>query len=270
MHPMERLRYVARASAVSPVLAVRETAAALTAFADDPQALTVACRRMIDRHPRSAPLWWLAARMLTAADPVAEARRAAAAIAADPTGNELRDAIPDGARVCVLGWPDVTADALLRRGDLEVFVVDVRGEGSALCGRLLDDEIEGHDVPIEGLGAAVAASDLVVLEAAAAGPTAALAVAGSRAAGAVARYAQVPVWLVVGVGRMLPQRLWDALVERAELGDEPWLADDELVPLDLVDNVVGPRGLAGTAAVLQQLDCPVAPELLLDRRDVDG
>ena len=38
--------------------------------------------------------------------------------------------------------------------------------------------------------------------------------AGSRAAAAVARSAGKPVWAVVGVGRLLPTRMWDALVDR--------------------------------------------------------
>jgi hypothetical protein len=170
----------------------------------------------------------------------------------------------------VLGWPDVTGDALLHRSDVEVLVVDVRGEGSGFHARLVDHDIVAADVPAEGLGAAVAASDVVVLEASAAGPTTSLAIAGSRAAAAVARHARKPVWLVVGVGRLLPARLWAALVERADLVDEPWLADDETLPFDLVDRVAGPNGLTSVTAALQSCDCPVAPELLPDRRDLDG
>ena len=114
MHPIERLRAVARASSISPALAVRETAAAISAVASDPYALVTAGRRMIDRHPTSAPLWWFASRVLTAPDPRVEARRAAAEIAEDDTPLELAHALPDGARVCVLGWPEVTAAALVR------------------------------------------------------------------------------------------------------------------------------------------------------------
>ena len=70
----------------------------------------------------------------------------------------------------------------------------------------------------------------------------------------------MPVWLVVGVGRLLPQRMWDGLRLRVEPSD-PWDADDEIVPLDLVDNIVGPRGVESVDAALRRTDCPVAPEL---------
>src|SRR5918994_1917207 len=109
MHPIERLRAVGRASSISPALAGRETAAAISSVADDPYALVPAGRRMIDRHPTSAPLWWFASRVLTAPDPRVEARRAADEISEDDTSLELAHALPDGARVCVLGWPEITA-----------------------------------------------------------------------------------------------------------------------------------------------------------------
>ncbi len=83
---------------------------------------------------------------------------------------------------------------------------------------------------------------------------------GSRAAAAVARHAGVPVWLVAGVGRLLPARMWDGLRRRVE-PDEPWDADDEFVPLDLVDRIVGPIGVEPVADALRRTDCPVAPEL---------
>ena len=46
--------------------------------------------------------------------------------------------------------------------------------------------------------------------------------AGSHAAAAVAHHAGVPVWVVAGVGRVLPQRMWEALTQRLDEGeDEP-------------------------------------------------
>ena len=66
MHPIERLRYVARASGADPSVLVRETASALAAVAaDDPIGLVPACRRLVDRHLTSGPMWWMVARVLT-------------------------------------------------------------------------------------------------------------------------------------------------------------------------------------------------------------
>ena len=45
VHPIERLRYVARTTGVDQRLAVQETAAGLSSFAADPHALVTACRR---------------------------------------------------------------------------------------------------------------------------------------------------------------------------------------------------------------------------------
>jgi hypothetical protein len=260
VHPIERLRYVARASGVSQDLLVQETARALSSFGDDPQGLVTACRRVVSRQPTSGPLLWFSARVLCGGDTGREIWEAAGEIAADRTSSELSHALPDGATVVVLGWPEIIGAALPRRGDLDVLVVDALGEGSGLVGALLRGDSEATDVPQAGLGPAAAEADLVLLESTAIGPTDFLAVAGSRAAAAVARHAGAKVWLVGGVGRLLPQRMWDGLRSRLDAGD-PWDDDDEFVPLDLVDCIVGPTGPLPVEDALRRTDCPIAPEL---------
>jgi hypothetical protein len=263
MHPIERLRYVARASGADQALLVRETAAALGAFADDPPGLVAACRRVIERHPTSGPLWWLCSRVLTTPDDVrAEASHAADEIELDRTARELAAALADDATACVVGWPEIVGEALPRRGDVEVLAVDSLGEGSGLVRRLGLSGIDAVEVATSGLGAAVASSDVLLLEAVAMGPTGFVGVSGSLAAAAVARHADVPVWVVVGVGRLLPARVWDAVTGRQEtrLAD-PWDLDEEVVPLSLVDAACGPGGLQSPTAALLGTDCPVAPEL---------
>src|SRR3954464_1921386 len=106
MHPIERLRYVARSSGGDQRMLVRETAGALRGLGLDPSGLVVACRRIVERHPTSGPLWWLSARMLTRAEPMAAARAAVAEMELDDTVDELTAAIPDGATVVTIGWPD--------------------------------------------------------------------------------------------------------------------------------------------------------------------
>jgi hypothetical protein len=261
MHPIERLRYVARASGADQRLIVQETATALASFGDDPQALVTACRRIVSRQPSSGPLVWLAARVLLAGEPGREIWEAAGAIQADATPGALRHALPPDATVVVMGWPDIIGEALVARGDLRVLVIDVEGEGSAFAQRLARADVEVLDVSLTGLGAAVASSDLVLLESPAIGPTEALVVAGSMPAAAVGRAVGVPVWLVAGVGRLLPRRMWDALVTRVVPGDAPWAISDELLSLDLVSTVVGPDGPEPVADALRRVDCPVVPEL---------
>ena len=179
----------------------------------------------------------------------------------DPTPGRLAAALPDDATVCVIGRPGQTGTALARRPDVEVLVVDVEDE--------LAWRARGHGrevgrveiVPGRGLGPAVAASDLLLLEASALGPGGLAGPAGSLAAAAVARHAGVPAWAVAGAGRVLAARLWEALVARLEAG-EPWDRPAEVVPLALVALVAGPNGVVDPAEAVAAVDCPVAPELL--------
>ncbi len=260
MHPVERLRYVARATGYPQQVIVAETARALASCVDDPQGLVTACRRMVQRQPGSAPLVWLCARVLCAGDPRAEIRAVLEELEDDRTALELAHALPDEATVVVLGWPELIGAALPRRGDVEVLVVDVLQEGGGLVMQLVDADVDAVDVPLAGLGAAVADADLVLLEASVLAPTECLAIAGSLAAASVARVAEVPVWAVAGVGHLLPQRMWEPVRDRI-IPDEPWDADDEIVPLTLIDRVVGPTGPLPVSDALRRTDCPVATEL---------
>jgi hypothetical protein len=263
MHPIERLRYVARVQGADFGLLAGEAASALGALAaSDVAGLVPSCRRLVERHVTNGPLWWLSARMLSSPDPVDAAREAAAALEADQTGRQLAAAMPDEAVVLVVGWPDITADALARRGDLEVLVVESGGEGTALA-RRLSGEGAASLVPDRGIGAAATVADLVVVEAQVAGPSGVIAAPGSHAAAAVAQRSGVPVWAVVGVGRALPEPLWAALLSRLDQsGLEPWDRDAELVAAHLIDSVVGPLGPVGVEEGLAATTCPVAPELL--------
>jgi hypothetical protein len=263
MHPIEHLRYVARAAGEGPALIAREAAGALAAFGDDPAGLVTACRRLVDRQPTCGPMWWLAARVLGApGDGAGEAWRAAEELEDDATVDQLIRHLPDDALVTVLGWPEQAGAALRRRGDARVLVVDAAGEGGGLVRRLVNAGVDAELVDEGGLGPAAAASDVVLLEAAALGPGGFVGIAGSRAAAAVGRHAGAKVWLAAGVGRVLPGRLWQALAGRLDDDGEPWEAVDELVPLDLVDAVVGPAGVQPPDEAVRRADCPVAPELL--------
>ena len=261
MHPMERLRMVARASGEEPGLLAREAAAALAGCADDPRALVMACRRLVDRQAASGPLWWLAARVVAAADPGTEAWLSAELLREDITPAVLAAALPDDAVLTVLGWPEQVTDALRRRGDAQVLVVDSLGDGSPLVAALDRVGTQASLVPEGGIGAAVACSTLVLLDASAVGPGGLLAVTGSRAAAAVAYTEEIPVWVVAGVGRILPDRLWRAMVGKVTALVDPWDADWEVVPLELATAVVGPGGPLAPADALALVDCPDAPEL---------
>ncbi len=261
MHPIEHLRYVARSTGVGQESLVRETAGALMSFGHDPAGLVTTCRRMLARQPSSGPLMWLASRVLTTADPRSEVRECMQAIAEDRTSRLLSRQLPVEVAVCVLGWPDLIGRALRLRGDARVLVVDVLGEGHHLVRRLSEQDGWVDEVAESGLGAAAASADVVLLETAAVGPEEFLAVSGSRAAAAVAHAADVPVWLVAGKGTVLPGPMWDSLIDRALGMVHAWEADEEIVPLSLVDRVAGPEGLVSVPEAVSSTDCPVVPEL---------
>jgi hypothetical protein len=126
--------------------------------------------------------------------------------------------------------------------------------------QLVDADVNAVDVPLSGLGAAVADADLVLLEAGAVAPAEFLGVSSSLAAASVARSHEVPVWLVAGVGRFLPQRMWEPVRDRI-IPDDPWDADDEVVSLSLIDRIVGPSGAQSVPDALRRTDCPIATEL---------
>jgi hypothetical protein len=241
----------------------QESAGALASFADDPQGLVVACRRLVARHPAAGPVWWLAARVLSASEPAREAWEAATQLEEDATPGILAAALPDEAFVVMVGWPEQAGAAVARRGDTEVLVADAGGEGDALARRLHSSGVDAVSIPDAGIGAAVANADVVLLEADALGPDGFVAASGSRAAAASAAHAGVPVWVVAGVGRVLPGRLWDALLSQLDAVDEdPWERAEEGVPLDLATFVYGPAGPQSIDEAVRRADCPIAPELL--------
>ncbi|HVL26605.1 MAG TPA: hypothetical protein VM390_00545, partial [Acidimicrobiales bacterium] len=203
MHPIERLRMVARAGREDPTLLGREAASALASFAGDPAGLVTACRRLVGRQPTCGPVWWVAARVISAADPADEAWRAGDELARDPTTAALAYELPEDATAVVLGHPEVVAAALIRRGDVRALVVDALDEGASLVSALRRAGGQGELVPEAGLAAAVATAGVVLVEAVAMGPGGLVAVKGSGAAAAVARLRGVPVWAVAAAGRLL-------------------------------------------------------------------
>ena len=262
MHPIERLRYVARATDAPADDVVREAAASLARFAEDPASLVTACRRLIDRHAANGPIWWLCARTLVAADPADEAWRCLDDLTVDPTVGELGHALEESVRAVVIGWPERLAPAFARRGDVEVRVVDVEGDGPGFVRLLERLDVPAVDVPSTGIAPAVAASGVVLIDAAAIGPETVLAAPGSWAAAAVARAAGVPVWVVGGAGRLVPAGLWPALVGRlAGAATAPWDQELDHLPLALVDALVGPSGPEPVAEGLRRIDTPDAAEL---------
>lgn len=97
MHPIERLRFVARAQGVDDRLLAVEATAALMTFADHPAALVAACRRVLARQVCCGPLWWACARLVTAEDLWATAQHTISLLEHDPTEAALSYALGEHA-----------------------------------------------------------------------------------------------------------------------------------------------------------------------------
>lgn len=260
MHPIERLRWVARSSGDDRAELARDAAEALAAFDQEPAGLVTACRRLLERHPRNGALWWLCARVLESAEPAREAWAAAKEIASDGTVHALASALPQGAEVLIIGWPPTITRAFVERGDVGALVGDT-GDGYDLVrafGRAgVDAEVvEGH-----AIGTAAVAADLVLIEADAMSDIGVVATTGSVTAAVVAHATGTPVWAVVPRGHLLPAPLWRVIHDDV-YAPEPWTEDDEIVYLEFISSAVGPDGVVSLAELLAQPTCPVAPELL--------
>lgn len=280
MHPIERLRWVARSPEGDDSLVAAEAADALASFADDPAGLVIASRRLIERRPAAGPLWWLASRVLCALDPGFEAMDAAADLEGDRTAVALAGDLPGGT-VAIVGWPDQASSALRMRARMASDASPVRRVGRSGRDGLDEgdsrdrvvvvpsgrsswgcvDWLQGHAVDARLLrdGEVAAAGRrcvLALLEASAVGPGSFVAPTGSAELAAATRAAKRPVWLVAGVGRILPAPLYDALVKRIA-GD----GSVEVVPFEVVDEVVGPAGPVPPGQLARPA-CPVAAELL--------
>ena len=214
------------------------------AFADDPAGLVIASRRLIERRPAAAPA--VVAGVAGAVLP----RPAFEAMEPPPTssGTARRWRWPATSRAG--RWPSSagpTRPAPLCGCGAGWAEASTRPTGSWSCRQ--DGTAGGAPTGSRGtastpgscrageVDAAARRCVLALLEAAALGPDSFLAATGSGALAAAARDAQRPVWLVAGVGRILPGPLYDALIRR--VGDDPAF---EVVPLDAVDEIAGPAG----------------------------
>jgi translation initiation factor 2B subunit (eIF-2B alpha/beta/delta family) len=266
VHPIEHLRYVARSRGVDATSLVREAAVALASLRADHANLVIACRRIVERHPTVAPLWWMSARLLLADDPASTAWELADEIEDDRVTRGVAAAIPDGATVVTIGWPQVAGEALMRRPDVAVRCADADHEASAFLQRLERAEVTADPVRAESLARALADADLAMIDAGAVSSSRLLAPLGSHVLAAVARSLDVPVWLVAGTGRRLPPEYVDEIVARtAREADEwgaDWDADHDVVPLDLATHVADADGVAPIGPTALRSDAPFAPELL--------
>jgi len=261
--PAERLRAVTRRHVDEDRLAI-EAADALAAFASEPASLVVACRRVLAHHRSSGPLWWVCARILAASDASAAARDASRLLETDRTADRLGATLPlldEDQVVAVVGWPEAVDLAMVERLDLAAVALRVDGANPApaLRRRASEQRVRIVDPWDPTL------TDVVrfLVPAAAIGPDHCLVPAGTTDALDTLGHAVREVWVIGGVGRVLPARIYDVVRRAALTATSP---DDDAPVEELaiarVDCIAGPRGVQRASEAATRSDCPVVPELL--------
>jgi len=263
VHPIERLRFVARASGVSGQLLATETAEALASFLGDPAGLQIACQRILSRQPTSGALVWLAAQVLAAPDGRKALSQSVDQLEDDGTDAALRYALPDDACLVVAGWPDAFSGALRGRHDLRIFIVGDDSYIDRRVDQLIDADYNADVVGWSGVGQVVAQATHVLIGATAVGPTNLITEHGALSAMASAAHWNVPVWCTAPVGSSLPERMYEGLTRRwhESTSDDRWDRDHEEVPVELVTAFVTPAGLHEVGARALPTSCPIVPEL---------
>lgn len=255
MLPFERLRALARYAGDDTDL-VLEAADCLADFSDDPTQLVTVCRRLLAHHPSCGPLWWLCAHVVAANDPTDGARTAGRMIETDRTAARLASVLPfpHDDPIAVLGWPEVTAAALIERPDLDVVAVRRGGDTHRRARRTRAEQpvrvVDETDVM------ALAPSHLLV-EVLATSPTTAVVPDGTE--DLCWSLGDGPaLWLVVGTARLLPERLFEVL--RAEVGRQDLAV--EIIDVTRAARIATPAGLDAPDRLVHRVDCPVTPELM--------
>ena len=250
MHPIERLRYVARAGDPDPALLASDAAGALAGLSADPRALLVAARRLLEFHPGCAPLWSVAARVLAAGDARAESDRCIEELGDDPTAEELAVAFDGSAVVATVPSPVIVASCELRP-DLALRLI---ADGWTLrsAARTLSDHRDLACYLPDELEEAIADATVAVVEIAAAGASGVVVDITTRSLVAGAGRLAIPVWAVAPIGRVLPEPLFRAFVARN---------DAYVSHYDEFDRVVGPDGPETPAVAFARSDCPALAEL---------
>lgn len=259
MHPIERLRFIARADDESAAALAAEAAWTLGELGcDDPAAVVTASKRLLERQPACGPLWWVCAGLVGAPDPFETAGSLAEQLLSDRVADELAVAIrasfPDTDVICALPPLEVVRTALERRGTHALGVIApyrrLRGEFRLL--REMAGEVTGHE-PGEAATVLAEASVLLVEPVLASTSGVVLepwCVDVLEAAGLEG----VPVWAVLPTGRVV-----DPSVAEAALA----LSSGEMstVSPDVVTSAISSTGEGTYEEAVSAHAAPLPPEL---------
>jgi len=281
VHPIERLRLVARADGLEAGTVALEAADALRALADEPRALVTACRRLLDAHPDCGPLWWVSAHVLASSAPGEVAGLLVDLLVGDETADELASCLPSGAVVVAVPGP-VVDRSLSGRPDVELRYVE---EPFALQHARRIGAVRGATRwLIDEAAAAIEGAGLVLVEASAGGPDGVLVDRWAARLAAGAARAGAAIWAVAPIGAILPAALFSECAGRCGValpGVVPRRAAGsftteglaygapeegerrlELLGAEMLGAVVTAEGPGDPEDTLGESECPVPLELV--------
>jgi hypothetical protein len=228
----------------------------------EPAGLVLAARRIVERHPTCAPLWWLCAQALSALDPFERLYELESEINKDATTDHLLAQLGDARVVCIVGWSPTALEALVQRGDCKALVLDSFGSADSAVNALERVEVEAESVSIEHAARAIDMCDMVVLDALGCGPDEFLMTSGSHGVAALAYVAQKPALVTARCGTRLPAELWESMKARNFDAQRPWRTEVDVVPRELLRAVVGPTGTVD-ASFSVAAECAPTTEMLV-------
>lgn len=300
MHAIERLRYIARAGDVESTELACEAAYALSGLSSDRRALLFATRRLLEFHPDCGPLWWVCAHMLESANIRSTAMALIGQLESDATLDELFALAPSES--IVVAHPTRTVvRALCERVDLSVRLVGDHRMLRTSIRFFSDALVPPSGFTVDELDAALTGATLAIVEALAASANGIYLDAAARTIASRSAAAGVPLYVVAGIGRRLPDGLFDAMMhhldrslssaderhgpgDREDIDDRVMAGLDEqehaqsakpletasahVLPIEVAHGVVFERGVLAPGVALNRnpavshIRCPVPGELL--------
>ncbi len=260
MHPIERLRWIARTEQERDCDLAAEAAFTIAELGEtEPPAVLMACRRLVERHPACGPLWWVCARLVTAADPTVEASRAAGELRSShvvaQAARALRGELAASDVLAVALPSDLGCDVLAHRSSSPVRLIgsyrSLRREIAAI-GAVVED-VTGFG--LDECETALEGTSIVLVEPCLAWPGGLLVEAEVAGVVDIARESGVAVWGLLGPGRVLPPALGEAAASLAG-------GDFASVPHESLARALDETGAGEPAAALRRSSCPTCPELV--------
>jgi len=216
MHAIERLRSIARAGEIESTELACEAAYALAGLSDDRRALVASCRRLLEFHPHVGALWWTCAQLIDSNDLRHCAVTLVDQLEQDASIDELFS-LPSAQDRVVAESSRQIVRALHDRVDLPVRLVG-DGRSLRLGMRFFTDSVapvEAYQVTESEL--AFRDATLVVIEALAASRDGLLVSKAASRLVVQAREQELPVVVLAGVGRVLPDALFGAMQDLGRL-----------------------------------------------------